>query len=90
VPAEAKQERLRAIEQLETRVSFEINQKFLDTEQQVLVESFREGRWSGRNLPNKLVHFAGEADIGQMVSVRIEHATAWSLQGTALPATVPV
>ena len=90
VPEEAKQERLRAIEQLEARVSFEINQKFLDTEQQVLVEGRREGRWSGRNLPNKLVHFEGDADIGQMVGVRIEHATAWSLQGTALPATVPV
>jgi len=89
VPAEAKLERLRAIEQLEARVSFEINQKFLDTEQLVLVESRREGRWSGRNRLGKLVHFDGEAGIGQMAGVRIEHATAWSLQGTALPATVP-
>ena len=62
----------------------------LTREQQVLVESRREGRWSGRNRLGKLVHFEGDADIGQMVDVRIEHATAWSLQGTALPATVPV
>jgi tRNA-2-methylthio-N6-dimethylallyladenosine synthase len=89
VSAEAKQERLRAVEQLEARVAAEINQRFLDTEQQVLVESRREGRWSGRNRPGKLVHFEGDAEIGQMVDVRIEHATAWSLQGTALPATVP-
>ncbi len=89
VPADVKQERFHAIEQLEARVSFEINQRFLDTEQLVLVESRREGRWSGRNRLGKLVHFAGEAGVGQMVDVRIEHATAWSLQGTALPATVP-
>ncbi len=90
VPQEAKQERLHAIEQLEARVSFEINQQLLDTEQEVLVERGREGRWSGRTRPGKLVHFEGDAGIGQLATVRIEHATAWSLQGTALPATVPV
>ena len=89
VPPEVKQERLRAIEQLEARVSFEINQKFLDTTQEVLVESRREGRWTGRNRPGKLVHFEGDAAAGTVVDVRIEHATAWSLQGTALPAPVP-
>jgi tRNA-2-methylthio-N6-dimethylallyladenosine synthase len=89
VPAEVKQERLHAIEQLEARVSLEINQRFLDTEQEVLVESRREGRWSGRNRAGKLVHFEGAAEPGQLVAVRIERATAWSLQGTALPAPVP-
>lgn len=90
VPSEAKQERVRAIEQLEAQVSFEINRCLLDSEQEVLVESRRQGRWSGRNGSGKLVHFEGDADIGRLVNVRIEHATAWSLQGTALPATVPV
>lgn len=90
VPQEAKHERLRAVEQLEARISAEINQRFLDTRQQVLVESRREARWSGRNRLGKLVHFGGDASIGDLVDVRIEHATAWSLQGTALPASVPV
>lgn len=89
VPPDVKQQRFKAIEQLETRVSFEINQRFLDSDELVLVESRREDRWSGRNRLGKLVHFGGEAEIGRMVSVRIEHASAWSLQGTALPATVP-
>ena len=39
----------------------EINQRLLDTEQEVLVESRREGRWTGRNRLGKLVHFEGEA-----------------------------
>jgi tRNA-2-methylthio-N6-dimethylallyladenosine synthase len=89
VPAEVKQERFHAIEALETRVSFEINQQFLDSDQQVLVEHRREGRWSGRNRLGKLVHFEGAAAVGELVDVRIERATAWSLQGTALPAPVP-
>jgi tRNA-2-methylthio-N6-dimethylallyladenosine synthase len=90
VPAEAKQERLQAIEQLEARVSRELNEQLLDTEQEVLVERAHEGRWSGRIRAGKLVHFAGDARAGDLVSVRIERATAWSLQGTALPAPAPV
>ncbi|MBI5285701.1 MAG: tRNA (N6-isopentenyl adenosine(37)-C2)-methylthiotransferase MiaB [Chloroflexi bacterium] len=89
VPAAVKQERLHAVEQLEARVSLEINRGFLDTEQEVLVESRREGRWTGRNRLGKLIHFEGVAEAGQLVTVRIAHASAWSLQGTALPAPVP-
>jgi tRNA A37 methylthiotransferase MiaB len=88
VPADVKQQRLHAVEQLESRISFEINRALLDSEQEVLVETQREGRWSGRNRQGKLVHFAGEAHPGELVRVRIDKATAWSLQGTALPAPV--
>jgi tRNA-2-methylthio-N6-dimethylallyladenosine synthase len=89
VPAAVKQERLQAIEQLEARISMEINGAFLDSEQEVLVESRREGRWTGRNRLGKLVHFEGDARAGDLVGVRIERTTPWSLQGTALPATIP-
>ncbi len=89
VPDAVKQERFQAIDQLEARVSGEINQALLDTDQLVLVEGCREARWTGRNRLGKLVHFEGEAAVGEIVSVRIEHATPWSLQGTALPATAP-
>ena len=88
VPDDVKRKRLQAIEQLEARVSFDINQRFLDTEQDVLVENRREGRWNGRNRLGKLIHFEGDAEVGRMVRVHIDRATAWSLQGTALP--VPV
>ena len=78
-----------AIEQMEARVSTAINRALLDTEQEVLVESRREDRWNGRNRAGKLIHFEGAASIGRLATVRIERATAWSLQGTALPAPVP-
>ncbi len=89
VPADVKQQRFRAIEELEARISLEINTALLDSVQEVLVENERDGRWSGRNRGGKLIHFAGDAHPGHLVPVRIERATAWSLQGTALPATVP-
>jgi tRNA-2-methylthio-N6-dimethylallyladenosine synthase len=90
VPAEAKRERLQAIEQLEERVSREINRELLDTVQEVLVEQARDNRSSGRNRVGKLVHFEGDGRVGELVNVRIDRSTAWSLQGTALPATIPV
>ncbi|HEY8172199.1 MAG TPA: tRNA (N6-isopentenyl adenosine(37)-C2)-methylthiotransferase MiaB [Dehalococcoidia bacterium] len=89
VPADVKQERLHAVEELETRISVEINRGFLDSVQEVLVENQRDGRWSGRNRAGKLIHFDGDAQPGDIAGVRIERATAWSLQGTALPASVP-
>jgi len=88
VSADVKQERLHAVEQLEARISFEINSALLDSEQEVLVESEREGRWTGRNRQGKLIHFDGDARVGGLARVRVERATAWSLQGTALPAPV--
>ncbi len=89
VPADVKQQRLHAIEELEARVSAEINAVLLDTVQEVLVESVRDGRASGRNPAGKLVHFTADASPGDIAAVRIERTSAWSLQGTALPASVP-
>ena len=89
VPQDVKQERLQRVERIEARISAEINARFLDTVQEVLVESRRDGRWTGRNRPGKLIHFEGDAAVGQLVSVHIDRTSAWSLQGTALPAPVP-
>jgi tRNA-2-methylthio-N6-dimethylallyladenosine synthase len=88
VPHDVKRERLRAVEALEARVSLEINRRLLDTEQEVLAENRREDRWTGRTRTGKLVHFDGDAAPGDVVTVRIGKASAWSLQGTALPAPV--
>jgi tRNA-2-methylthio-N6-dimethylallyladenosine synthase len=90
VPPEVKKERLRAVEALEERISTELNQRLEGTDQEVLVEGKRDGRWYGRTRGNKLVHFAGEASAGETVAVRIERATAWSLQGTAASDALPL
>jgi tRNA-2-methylthio-N6-dimethylallyladenosine synthase len=90
VPAEVKKERLHAIEALESDVAAAINARLEGTEVEVLVEGRRDGRWHGRTRSNKLVHFAGEAAVGETVAVRVERATAWSLQGTAARDAVPL
>jgi tRNA-2-methylthio-N6-dimethylallyladenosine synthase len=89
VPPEVKKERLHAIEDLEEAVSTSLNARLDGTEQEVLVEGKRDGRWVGRTRSNKLVHFAGDAGIGETVTVRIDHASAWSLQGTVAADALP-
>jgi tRNA-2-methylthio-N6-dimethylallyladenosine synthase len=90
VPPEVKKQRLHAVEELEERISSQLNARLEGTDQEVLVEGKRDGRWFGRTRGNKLVHFAGETQIGEVVSVRIEKATAWSLQGTTVDEALPL
>src|SRR6185436_1802219 len=90
VPPEVKKERMHAVEALEERVSTALNLAYEGTEQEVLVEGKRDGRWFGRTRSNKLVHFAGETAVGEVVQVRIERASAWSLQGTTADDALPL
>jgi tRNA-2-methylthio-N6-dimethylallyladenosine synthase len=90
VPPELKKARLHAVEELEGEISAAINAGYEGRDEDVLVEGKRDGRWHGRTRSNKLVHFAGEARVGDIVGVRIERATAWSLQGTAAADSLPL
>jgi len=90
VPPEVKKERLHALEELEERVSTALNLAYEGTEQEVLVEGKRDGRWFGRTRSNKLVHFVGETALGEVVQVHIDRASAWSLQGTTADDALPL
>lgn len=82
VPEEEKGRRLRMVEELQERISREINAQLVGTEVEVLVEGRRQGRWFGRTRTNKLVFFgSAENWMGRLVSVRIIHAGPWSLSG---------
>jgi tRNA-2-methylthio-N6-dimethylallyladenosine synthase len=90
VPSEVKKERLQAVEEVEERISTELNLRLEGTDQEVLVEGRRESRWYGRTRSNKLVHFVGETNVGELVTVHIDKATAWSLQGTTAGDALPM
>jgi tRNA-2-methylthio-N6-dimethylallyladenosine synthase len=81
VPAEVKSERLHRVEELEGRISREINETYVGSTQQVLVEGVRDGQPFGRTRTGKLVHIDSPARIGSMVDVRIGHAGPFSLRG---------
>lgn len=98
VPLAEKKRRLHAVEEVQGKIAFELNQSYVGKVEEMMVEDTNttHGRrqLKGRNRANKLV-FCSEPDSttsegqraiqpGDFIQVRIERATAWSLQGEAV------
>ncbi len=82
VPLAEKRGRLHKIEQLQESIATEINAQLLGKTVEVLVEGKKGGKWQGRTRSGKLVFFNDNSDYrGQLVKIRIEHTSPWSLQG---------
>jgi tRNA-2-methylthio-N6-dimethylallyladenosine synthase len=82
VPPEEKARRLGEIERLQEGIATEINYRLRGKTLEVLVESRKKGKWQGRTRSDKLVFFGDSGDrLGQLVKVRIEKTSPWSLQG---------
>ncbi len=82
VPLAEKRARLQELERIQENIAAEINAGLLGREVEVLVEGKKKGKWQGRTRTDKLVFFESEADcLGQLVKVKIEHTSPWSLQG---------
>ncbi len=88
VPAETKAGWLHRIEAVENRISQEINETYVGSVQEILVEGVRGEQPFGRTRTGKLVHLDSAARIGSMVDVRIEHAGPFSLRGMPVDALV--
>lgn len=103
IPHAEKMRRLHALEDVQARIAFELNQALVGKEEEVMVEktntSHGRQQWQGRNRTNKLVFFpqpgeeqpsngkgaiARQIQPGDLIQVRIEKATSWSLQGCAV------
>ncbi len=70
------------IEQLQENIATEINARLLGTMVEVLVEGKKQGKWQGRTKTGKLVFFSNSGDyLGQLVNIKIEKTSPWSLQG---------
>jgi tRNA-2-methylthio-N6-dimethylallyladenosine synthase len=83
VPADEKERRRQAVDDLQEQIVGEINAQLLGQEVEVLVEERHRGRWRGRTRTNKLVFFdVGERDwAGKLVLVRVTRTGPWSMQG---------
>ncbi|MCA9843415.1 MAG: tRNA (N6-isopentenyl adenosine(37)-C2)-methylthiotransferase MiaB [Dehalococcoidia bacterium] len=86
IPAETKAERLHRVEELESRISQEINNSYLGSVQPVLIEGIKGDQPFGRTETGKLVHLESPARVGSIVDVSIDHAGPWALRGTAVNA----
>jgi len=82
IPPEEKRRRLDRVEQLQESIVAEINNQLIGRTVEVLVEGKKESKWQGRTRTGKLVFFSDGGDhLGQLVPIRIEKASPWSLQG---------
>jgi tRNA-2-methylthio-N6-dimethylallyladenosine synthase len=82
IPAAEKKQRLNQIEALQEKIARQINAKLLGQTIEVLVEDRKKEKWQGRTRSGKLVFFSSNADcLGQLVKVKIEQTSPWSLQG---------
>jgi len=82
VPPPEKKRRLDHIEQLQEAISTEINARLKNKVVEVLVEAKARDKWQSRTRSGKLVFFNDNSDrLGQLVKIRIEKTSPWSLQG---------
>jgi tRNA-2-methylthio-N6-dimethylallyladenosine synthase len=82
IPLREKKERLSRVEQLQESIQAEINARLLGGTVEILVEGRNKGKWYGRTRTDKLVFFSsGREYPGQLVKIKIEKTSPWSLQG---------
>ena len=82
VPSGVKKARLGEIERLQENIQAADNARLVGYTEEVLVEGSKGGKWYGRTRTGKLVFFSRDRGrLGQLVDVKIEKASAWSLQG---------
>jgi len=98
IPLAEKKRRLHAVEEVQAQIALELNQSHIGKIEEVMIEEIKvsHGRrqWKGRTRSNKWLFFPeadanqatslGVIQAGDLVNVRIEQATAWSLQGCAV------
>jgi tRNA-2-methylthio-N6-dimethylallyladenosine synthase len=86
VPEEEKMRRFRLLEDLQEKISGEINARYLDENVEVLFEDRVKGRWRGRTPTNKLVFVESDQDLrGQILSARVTWTGPWSMQARIAP-----
>jgi tRNA-2-methylthio-N6-dimethylallyladenosine synthase len=83
VPEAEKWRRFRLLEGLQEGIATEIHTRLLGQTVKVLFEELHKNRWKGRSDTNKLVFTESNEDLrGEIHSVKIERAGAWSLSGS--------
>jgi tRNA-2-methylthio-N6-dimethylallyladenosine synthase len=85
IPDEVKRERIERLVEAVQRIAAERNAGRVGGVEEVLVEgpSRTDPRFlRGRTRRNTTVNFSGSAQPGDLVQVRIEHATSTTLRGT--------
>ncbi len=90
LPHEEKEQRRRALDNLQSEILSDLNRRYMGQSVEVLVEGWhaRKRRWFGRTLTDRLVFFSGDPDgdwLGRLARVEINWTGPWSLIGEVQP-----
>ncbi|MGI6328215.1 MAG: tRNA (N6-isopentenyl adenosine(37)-C2)-methylthiotransferase MiaB [Dethiobacteria bacterium] len=89
VDPEIKKDRIKRLNLIQSKISFDKNRQLLGTKQEILVEERSKTNpdmITGRTRTNKIVHLSSEGNLfGQLVDVEIVEAKSWTLTGKHLP-----
>jgi tRNA-2-methylthio-N6-dimethylallyladenosine synthase len=81
VPEDEKMRRFRLLEDMQEKISGEINAHYLGQRVEVLFEDKVKGRWRGRTPTNKLVFVESDAVLrGKVLPVTVTWTGPWSMQ----------
>ncbi len=91
VPEEEKMRRFRLLEELQERITSEINAQYLGQTVAVLFEENVRGRWKGRTPTNKLVFVESDQPLtGKILPVTVTWTGPWSMQGRITVQVAPL
>ena len=83
VSEEEKKKRLLILNDKVKEMTLKSNQKYVGKTLEVLIESFKDGKFEGRTRNNKVVHISDkDINVGDFVDVKIERASTWCLFGS--------
>jgi len=90
ITEEEKERRRLLIDGLVDEILTRKNQRWMDQDVEVLVESLHKGKWRGRTPHNRLVFFESDQDLaGALVDVKIHYTSPYSMQGDLVNVKVP-
>ena len=82
VSRDEKKWRMAQIVDTQKKISYELNTKYMDSTEHVLVENFADNLFSGRSRLDKLVYInSDKIKVGDFVEVKINETRTWSLSG---------
>ena len=82
VSRDEKKWRMAQIVEAQKKISNELNSKYMDSYENVLIENYADNLFSGRSRLDKLVYIKGDKiEIGDFVEVKINETRTWSLSG---------
>ena len=86
IPHEEKNRRYHELNDLIRETSFENNKMYIGEIWEVLVEEVKDGTASGKTRTNRSVRFPSQEEVkaGELVSVLIENALEWVLEGSLI------